>query len=137
MRAITALTILAIAFFILSGYGNSAAKKNGEAVFTNISAQEAKNRLDQESGIILLDVRTAAEYMELHIPGSLLIPVDDLEREALSVLPDKNAPIFIYCRSGRRSVTAANILLKLGYTDVYNLGGIIDWPYETATGSKE
>lgn len=137
MRAITALTILAIAFFILSGCGNSAAKKNGEAVFTNISAQEAKNRLDQESGIILLDVRTAAEYMELHIPGSLLIPVDDLEREALSVLPDKNAPIFIYCRSGRRSVTAANILLKLGYTDVYNLGGIIDWPYETATGSKE
>ncbi|MBT9141083.1 MAG: Thiosulfate sulfurtransferase PspE [Dehalococcoidia bacterium] len=105
------------------------------ATFTNISPQEARSRLEQESGIILLDVRTPAEYLERHIPGSLLIPVDCLEQDALSLLPDRSATVFIYCRSGRRSVTAANILLELRYTSVYNLGGIIDWPFETTGGT--
>jgi len=64
-----------------------------------------------------------------------LIPVDRLEQDAPSLLPDRSATIFIYCRSGRRSVTAANILLELGYTGIYNLGGIIDWPFETTGGA--
>jgi rhodanese-related sulfurtransferase len=124
MKAVIVFILLSAAF-IFSG----CVKK--EATFANISSQEAKNRLEQERGIILLDVRTPAEHLELHIPGSLLIPVDRLEQEALSLLPDREATIFVYCRSGRRSVTAANILLKLGYTSVYNLGGIVNWPYET------
>jgi rhodanese-related sulfurtransferase len=76
-------------------------------------------------------VRTEEEHSEKHIPNSILIPVDIIEKEAATKLLDKNAPIFVYCRSGRRSITASETLVKMGYADVYNLGGIIDWPYET------
>ncbi|MDQ2087985.1 rhodanese-like domain-containing protein [Herbivorax sp. ANBcel31] len=99
--------------------------------YKNISAREAKERIDSEKGIILLDVRTPAEYEEAHIPETLLIPLDILDRDAPKMISDKDATIFIYCRSGRRSITAAKILISLGYTNVYNLGGIIDWPFET------
>lgn len=103
---------------------------NTKRSFSNITPGEAKKRLDSEDGIILLDVRTKQAYDSGHIKDSLLIPVDVLQVEAEDSLKDKNAHIFIYCRSGNRSVTAANILLELGYTNVYNLGGIRDWPYE-------
>lgn len=79
-------------------------------------------------------MRTKEEYAEKHIPGSMLIPVDALEKEAPSKLNDKNATILVYCRSGRRSVAASEVLVKLGYTNVYNLGGIMDWIYETKSG---
>lgn len=102
--------------------------------YMNISPEDAKKRLDSEKNIVLLDVRTKDEYEEKHIPGSLLIPVDVIEKEAASKLTDKNADIFVYCRSGRRSVTASEALVKMGYRNVYNLGGIIDWPYETVKG---
>ncbi|MCX7709474.1 MAG: rhodanese-like domain-containing protein [Clostridia bacterium] len=99
--------------------------------YKNIKPEEAKKRLDRETGIILLDVRTLEEYQEKHIPNSLLIPVDVIEKEAPAKLTNKEAEIFVYCRSGRRSVAAAEALVKMGYSNVYNLGGIIDWPYET------
>ncbi|MBC8059524.1 MAG: rhodanese-like domain-containing protein [Clostridiaceae bacterium] len=102
--------------------------------YTNIMPNEAQKRLDNEKEIILLDVRTQEEYEEKHIPNSQLIPVEVIEKEALTKLTDKNASIFVYCRSGRRSVTAAEALVKMGYTKVYNLGGINDWPYEVASG---
>lgn len=89
-----------------------------------------KKRLDTEKGIIPLDVRTRDEYLEKHIPKSTLIPVDVLSNEANRKLPDKNAEIFVYCRSGNRSAMAAKTLTKLGYTHIYNLGGIVRWPYE-------
>jgi rhodanese-related sulfurtransferase len=132
IKATIAVLILLAAGLLFSCYGNRGLEP---AVFTNITPEEARKRLEQESGLILLDVRTPAEHLERHIPGSLLIPVDRLEQDALSLMPDRRATIFIYCRSGRRSVTAANILLKLGYTSVYNLGGIIDWPFETTDGT--
>lgn len=97
---------------------------------TNISPEEAKKRLDSEKGIILLDVRTQEEYDGEHIKDSVLIPVDKLKGEAENKLKDKEAVIFVYCRSGNRSTTAANILVELGYKNVYNLGGINQWPYE-------
>lgn len=103
--------------------------------YKNIKPEEAKKRLDNEKGIILLDVRTEEEYAEKHIPNSLLIPVEVIEEEAPSKLSDKSATIFVYCRSGRRSVTASETLVKMGYTNIYNLGGINDWPYETESGS--
>lgn len=102
--------------------------------YSNIAPEDAKKRIESEKGIILLDVRTQEEYAEKHIPNSLLIPVDVIEKEAPSKLTDKNAVIFVYCRSGRRSVTASEALVKMGYTKVYNLGGIIDWPYATESG---
>ncbi|MBS3947134.1 MAG: rhodanese-like domain-containing protein [Dethiobacter sp.] len=132
IKATITVFILLAAGLFFSGYGHWLAEP---AVFINITPQEARSRLEQESGLILLDVRTPAEYLERHIPGSLLIPVDRLEQDALSLMPDRQATIFIYCRSGRRSVTGANILLKLGYRSVYNLGGIIDWPFETTDGT--
>ncbi|PKM88590.1 MAG: rhodanese-like domain-containing protein [Firmicutes bacterium HGW-Firmicutes-12] len=94
-----------------------------------ISPLEAKQRLERDNGIILLDVRTKKEYLDEHILKSTLIPLDVLTKEASKKLPDKNAPIFVYCQSGSRSVRAIRILLKMGYKNVYNLGGIGRWPY--------
>lgn len=102
----------------------------------SISPSDAKKRLDTEKGIILLDVRTKEEYIEKHIPKSILIPLNTLASEASRKLPQKNAEIFVYCRSGNRSKTAVRILLKQGYTNVYNLGGIVRWPYETVSGKR-
>lgn len=99
-----------------------------------ITPEEAKTRLDAGEAIILVDVRTAEEHAEVRIPGSLLLPVDEIGQRAGEVLPDTSATLFVYCRSGRRSAIAADDLSKRGYTAVYDLGGIIDWPYETETG---
>ena len=85
--------------------------------------------------MILLDVRTEQEYQEKHIPGAILIPVQEIENRATSELPDKNVVIFVYCRSGARSANAAKILVGKGYTHIYDIGGIIDWPYETVSGN--
>lgn len=103
---------------------------------TKITPAEAKKRLEAEKGIILLDVRTKAEYLQKHIPKSTLIPVDVLEKEASRRLPDKNAEIFVYCKGGSRSATAVRILKKLGYAHITNMGGILSWPYETVSGNK-
>jgi len=103
--------------------------------YTKIKPEDAKKRLDSEEGIILLDVRTQEEYTEKHIPNSMLIPVEVIEKEAPSKLTDKNATIFVYCRSGRRSAIASEALVQMGYTKVYDLGGINDWTYETESGN--
>ncbi|MDK2820498.1 MAG: hypothetical protein PWP31_463 [Clostridia bacterium] len=76
-------------------------------------------------------MRTPEKYKEKHIPGSILIPVDKLQQKVETQIKDKNATIFVYCRSGNRSITTTKILVKLGYTNVYNLGGIKTWQYET------
>lgn len=102
--------------------------------YTNIKPEEAKKRLASEKGIILLDVRTQEEYEEKRIPNSILIPVDIIEKVELSKITNKNATIFVYCRSGRRSAIASEALVKMGYTNVYDLGGINDWPFETESG---
>jgi phage shock protein E len=129
MKKIAVLLVLLLAVLVLSQL--FASRRGG---YKDISPQEAKGRLDSGEDIILLDVRTPAEHAERRIPNSLLIPVDDIWQQAPLQLPDKNATIFVYCRSGRRSVTASLALVKMGYTNVFNLGGIIDWPYETESG---
>lgn len=99
--------------------------------YQKITALEARDLLQSDSSVILLDVRTVAENKELRIPGSLLIPLDTLGAKAQTMLVDKQAKIVIYCRSGNRSKEATNILIELGYENIYDMGGIIDWPYET------
>jgi len=99
-----------------------------------IKPQEAKARLDKGESIILLDVRTEEEYNEKRISGSILIPVEGIDSDAPVKLTDKAAVIFVYCRSGRRSAIAVEVLTLMGYTKVYDLGGIEDWPYETVSG---
>ena len=107
------------------------AKENDqEAVYVNITAEEAKEIMDSSEGYIILDVRTQEEYAQGYIPGAVLFPLDDIEGKAHVVLPDKDQLILIYCRSGNRSKKAAQILVELGYTNIKEFGGIIDWPYE-------
>ena len=123
------LLIIALAVMLLTACGQ-ANENPKEAIYMNINAEEAKKIMDTESGYIILDVRTQEEYDEAHIPGAIVIPNTEIEARAESELPDKDQMILVYCRSGRRSKLAADILAELGYTNIYEFGGIIDWPYE-------
>lgn len=100
--------------------------KNGGKIAPDI----AKERLDSDEAIILVDVRTEQEYGEGHIPDALLFPITTIENDAATIIPDLDATYFVYCRSGSRSAQAVGLLLDMGYTSVYDLGGIINWPYE-------
>ena len=106
------------------------AENNKEAVYVNITAEEAKQIMDSEEGYIILDVRTQEEYDQGHIPGAILIPDTEVEVTAEEVLTDKDQLLLVYCRSGRRSKLASEILVELGYTNIKEFGGIIDWPFE-------
>lgn len=86
--------------------------------------------MDSQEGYIILDVRTQEEYDEGHIPGAIQISHEEIEARAEQVLTDKDQLILVYCRSGRRSKIAAEALAELGYTNIREFGGIIDWPYE-------
>ena len=102
----------------------------GSAPYEQISGAEAKALMDSESGYIIIDARTQEEYDQGHIPGAILIPEYEIADRAEKELPDKDKLILVYCRSGRRSKIAAEELVKLGYTNVKEFGGIIDWEYE-------
>ena len=102
----------------------------GSATYEQISGAEAKALMDSESGYIIIDARTQEEYDQGYIPGAILIPEYEIADRAEKELPDKNQLILVYCRSGRRSKIAAEELVKLGYTNVKEFGGIIDWEYE-------
>ena len=104
--------------------------------YGKISVEEAKRIIDGGEPYILLDVRTEAEYLELRIDGAVLIPHSDITVRAPVELPDKSATILVYCRSGVRSAAASEALAKMGYDHVYDIGGIIDWPYETVSGTS-
>ena len=105
--------------------------------YKKITPQEARELLAENKEVVLLDVRTIEEYEENHIPGSTLIPLDRIKNEAEAKLTNENAPILVYCRSGRRSKIASNELINMGYKNVFDLGGINDWPYETEKGKDE
>ena len=96
----------------------------------SITADEAKEIMDSASEYIILDVRTDEEFIEGHIPGAILIPDYEITASANAMLPNKDQLILVYCRSGRRSKLAAETLSELGYTNVKEFGGIIDWKYE-------
>ena len=96
----------------------------------NFTAEEAKAMMDSQTGYVILDTRTQEEYDQGHIPGAIVISHDEITEKAESILTDKNQLILVYCRSGRRSKLAAEDLAKLGYTNIKEFGGILDWPYE-------
>ena len=96
----------------------------------NITAQQAKEIMDTRQGYVILDTRTQEEYDQGHIPGAILIPYDEVTEKAESILTNKDQLILVYCRSGRRSKIAAAALVELGYTNIMEFGGIIEWPYE-------
>lgn len=102
-----------------------------------LSAQEAYDRINSEDPVVILDVRRADEYETSHIPGAILIPNEEITDIKPSLLPVMDAEILIYCRSGNRSRQAAEKLIEMGYTNISDFGGIIDWPYDTVSGEWE
>ena len=123
------LVFLLLAVMMLTACGQDKENSQG-AVYVNITAEEAKQIMDTEEGYIILDVRTHEEYDEGHIPGAIVISHEEIAEKAEDVLTDKDQLILVYCRSGRRSKIAAEALVELGYTNIKEFGGIIDWPYE-------
>ena len=123
------LIFLLLAVMMLTACGQDKENDQG-AVYVNITAEEAKQIMDSEEGYIILDVRTQEEYDQGHIPGAILISHEEIAEKAEDVLTDKDQLILVYCRSGRRSKIAAEALVELGYTNIKEFGGIIDWPYE-------
>ena len=122
------LPILLILIFSM-GCGTNTENRQ-EAVYVNITAQQAKEIMDTQNGYVILDVRAQSEYDEGHIPGAIVIPHDQIMEKAEEILMDKDQMILVYCRSGRRSKMAADDLVALGYTNIKEFGGILDWPYE-------
>jgi len=106
------------------------AGQTAAAEYKKITAAQAKALIDGGS-VIILDVRTQDEFNQGHIEGAVLLPNTDIAAKAATILPDKTAKILVYCRSGNRSASASKDLIAMGYTDVLDFGGIIDWPYET------
>lgn len=103
------------------------------ATYTKITPKEAKEIMENED-VIILDVRAQSEFDSERIDGAILIPDNEIEDDADEKLTDKSAKILVYCRSGRRSEAASKLLVELGYENVYDFGGILDWPYDTITG---
>ena len=123
------LVFLLLAVMMLTACGQDKENDQG-AVYVNITAEEAKRIMNTKEGYIILDVRTQEEYDQGHIPGAIVISHEEIAEKAEEVLTDKDQLILVYCRSGRRSKIAAEALVELGYTNIKEFGGIIDWPYE-------
>ena len=116
---------------LLTGCGGTASNSSSENDYQQISQGEAKEMMDTQD-VIILDVREQDEYDSGHIPGAVLLPVGTIDEEtAAEVIPEKDSTVLVYCRSGNRSKTASSALAELGYTNIYEFGGINTWPYET------
>ena len=131
MKKVKGLIIMLL--ISLSLFGMTACDgENGKAsTYEQITAEQAKTIMDTEKDYIIIDARTEEEFAEGHIENAILIPEYEIKDRAEKELPDKDQLILVYCRSGRRSKIASEELVKLGYTNVKEFGGIIDWPYET------
>ena len=133
------LLILCMTFIcILSGCGNADSVQNTEqkSGYKQVSMEEGLELMEADSDYILLDVRRYDEFEEGHIPGAINIPNESIGTEEIAELPDKNQTIYVYCRSGNRSKQASQKLVDLGYTDVIEFGGIIDYSEEIEKGRQ-
>ena len=119
-----------MALLLLAGCG----AQSEESTYRQVNAEEVDSMMEEESGYLILDVRTAQEYSEKHIPGAINIPNETIGTEDIPELPDKEQLILVYCRSGNRSKQASEKLVKLGYTNIVEFGGINDWTGETVSG---
>ncbi len=130
-RNIPAKKLLAIVSTLLVLFAIPAIAQTAQ--YRQITPEAAKKLLVEDKRAVLVDVRTPEEYAAGYIAGSILIPDYELSAKAPKMLPDKNTPVVVYCRSGNRSRSSVQWLLKQGYTTVYDLGGINRWPYGTVT----
>jgi len=126
------VSIIAALVFLLavSGCASEEASGGKEESYMRINAEKAKEMMENLEEFVLLDARTEEEFSEGHIPGAIVIPHDEIFERAEAEIPEKDVPVFVYCRSGNRSKTASKALFDLGYSEIYEFGGIIDWPYE-------
>lgn len=125
------LPLFLLLLLLLTGCGGNTSNTSSESNYQQISQEEAKEMMDTQD-VIILDVREQDEYDSGHIPGAVLLPVGTIDEEtAAEVIPEKDSTVLVYCRSGNRSKTASSALAELGYTNIYEFGGINTWPYET------
>lgn len=135
--SVTTAVLLMMTVFAACTAGEHGTEETTEVLQTNmntyeqITPEEAKRLMESEKDYIILDVRTQEEYDEAHIEGAILIPDYEIGEKAESILKDKEQLILVYCRSGRRSKLASDKLAAMGYTNIKEFGGIIDWPYGT------
>ena len=128
MKRILPLFLLLL---LLTGCGGTASNASSENDYQQISQEAAKEMMDTQD-VIILDVREQDEYDSGHIPGAVLLPVGSIDEDtAAEVIPEMDSTVLVYCRSGNRSKTASSALAELGYTNIYEFGGINTWPYET------
>jgi rhodanese-related sulfurtransferase len=130
-KSLFLISIMILTTVLVGCVGNNGSTVNN--TYESISAKKAKEMMDKESGYIILDVRTQEEYDQGYIPNAVLLPNEAIGTAEIDTLPNKDQLILIYCRSGNRSKQAASKLVDLGYTNVYEFGGIIDWPYDIVT----
>ena len=138
MKKIMNLFLIVFVIFALAGCSNNNtnntenldSKKNS---YTQIRMDEAVKMMEEESDYIILDVRRPDEYAEKHIPNAINVPNETIGKDEIPELPNKEQLILVYCRSGNRSKQASEKLVKLGYTNIYEFGGINDWTGETVS----
>ena len=123
MKKLIAIALVMLVFVGCKG-------ENMKNTYEQITQEEAKRIMDTETDYVLLDTRTDEEFAEGHIEGAIMIPEYEIADKAETAIPDKDTLILVYCRSGRRSKIASMLLVELGYTNVKEFGGIIDWKYE-------
>ena len=131
MKKLIPILLSALMFAGCAGTSNSQTN-----TYRQITIDEAVTMMAQETGYIILDVRRPDEFAAGHIPNAINVPNESIGTSEIPELPDKNQLILVYCRSGRRSKEASEKLVKLGYTNIVEFGGILDWRGETVTGQK-
>ena len=129
MKKLLPILLSALMFTGCAGTSNSQTN-----TYRQITMDEAVDMMAQETGYIILDVRRPDEFAAGHIPNAINVPNESIGTAEIPELPDKNQLIMVYCRSGRRGKEAAEKLVKLGYTNIVEFGGILDWKGETIIG---
>ena len=127
VKGLIIMLLISLSLFGMTACGNENGKSS---TYEQITAEQAKTIMDTKKDYVIIDARTEEEFAEGHIENAILIPEYEIAQRAEKELPDKEQLILVYCRSGRRSKIASEELVKLGYTNVKEFGGIIDWPYE-------
>ena len=130
MKKVKGLIIMLLISLSLFGMTACDGENGNASTYEQITAEQAKTIMDTEKDYVIIDARTEEEFAEGHIENAILIPEYEIKDRAEKELPDKEQLILVYCRSGRRSKIASEELVKLGYTNVKEFGGIIDWPYD-------
>ena len=131
MRKSVLLIIIAALLCMVSTYIDN------RTLYMSISIEEAMEIMEDQGDYALVDVRTELEYNEKHIPGAMNIPNESILSDNIKELPDKDQLLLVYCRSGNRSKQAAQKLGEFGYTNVYEMGGILDWYGDTVSTNNE